>query len=341
MKYIKKVLFLALYLTCTVAMGAGKLHIYTWAEYVPPDLIKKFEQQHQVEVTVTNYRSNEQMLVKLKTEKSDFDIIMPAHYMVVILIKEGLLEKTNAGQMTNIKNVLPKYANQYWDPKQEYSVPYAWGLAAILVDTNKYKGEIDSYKVFFDPPDELKGKISMLDDMNDVINAGLFYLGLPRCNQNPEDLKKLSDLLTQAKPYWRTYSSDPFSTITSGDIIVSHGWNGTSIRAQEVMPSVHFIYPKEGYSAFVDLVAVPKGAPNLENAKLFQNFIMDTKNAAMITDYSKFGNMIKGSEQYLEKELRNKPGLNPPDNGKGMEFIPPCDQDVVNFYTKIWTKLRS
>ena len=41
----------------------------------------------------------------------------------------------------------------------------------------------------------------MLPDMNSTFNAGLRYLGLPRCDGNTANLKKLNDLLQNAKKY--------------------------------------------------------------------------------------------------------------------------------------------
>jgi len=141
---------------------------------------------------------------------------------------------------------------------------------------------VNSLKMMFDPPKELQGRINMLDDMNDVINAGLRYLGLPRCNSNPEDLKKVNALLQQAKPYWRTMSYDTITKTVSKDVDLSQVWNGAAMRARLQRPTMHFVFPKEGATKWMDNVAVLKGAANMDNAKLFQDFIMDPENAALI-----------------------------------------------------------
>ena len=56
------------------------------------------------------------------------------------------------------------------------------------------------------------------------------------------------------------------------------------------MPSAKFAFTKEGIEGFMDNVAVLKGAKNLENAKLFQNFVMDTENAALISEFAGYDN---------------------------------------------------
>ena len=57
---------LALASNAGVASAAGELNIYNWGNYTNPDLIKKFEQAHDVKVTLTDYDSNDTALAKVK-----------------------------------------------------------------------------------------------------------------------------------------------------------------------------------------------------------------------------------------------------------------------------------
>lgn len=321
------------------AWAEGKLNIYNWFDYMPQELIDKFSKAHDVEVTMDTYDSNEALLARLKAGVTGYDIGVPGDYMVAILIQEGFLEKVQPNKLENFKNVDPKWIDVYFDKGREYSVPYQWGTTSFMVDTAVYKGDIDSLGIIFDPPTELSGKINMLKDVNDVLNMGLRYLGHPRCNDNPEQLKELNALMQGSKKHWLSFNSDGAKEVlVSGDAAAGMNWNGFGMRARMEKPTLKYAYPKEGITAWMDNFVVFKGAPNQENAKKFLNFMMIPENAATLTNFARYTAGVKGTEPFLDDELKTAYEVNPPEN-VAMEFVPPCKDEVIRLYDRIWTNL--
>ena len=330
----------ALALGAGQAWAAGELHIYNWGNYTNPELIEIFEKAYDVKVTLDGYDSNETMLAKVKPGNSGYDVVVPGDYMIAIMIKEGLLLETNPNGMENFKNVEERWVDVYWDPGRKYSVPWQWGTTSFTVNTAVYDGDIDTLAILFDPPEVLRGRINMLNDMNDVINAGLRYLGYPRCNKDKDQLRDLAKLLQDAKPHWRTMAYGVIEKLTSGDVDVSQNWNGASMRARLQIDTLKYAYPKEGFTGWMDNVAVLADAPNPENAKLFLNFVMAPDNAALISNFARYANGIKGSETSMDAEMLDAPEIIMPAGAPSPDFVPPCDEQVVEFYNKIWTNLK-
>ena len=326
--------------TAGQAFAAGELHIYNWGNYTSPELVEKFEKAHDVKVTLDGYDSNETMLAKIKAGAAGYDIVVPGDYMVQIMIGEGLLAETNPSAMPNYKNVEARWKDVYWDSGRKYSVPWQWGTTSFGVNTAVYDGDIDTLAILFDPPEVLKGRINMLNDTNDVINAGLRYLGHPRCNKDKAQLKELSQLLLNAKQHWRTMDYSTIEKLTSGDVDVSQNWNGASMRARKQIPTLKYAYPREGFTGWMDNVAVLKDAPNMANAKLFQDFIMDPENAALISNFARYANGVVGSDKFMDPEMTAAPEIIMPADAPAPEFVPPCDKEVVDLYNKIWTNLK-
>ncbi|TIW51244.1 MAG: extracellular solute-binding protein, partial [Mesorhizobium sp.] len=182
---------LALLASTGGAFADGELNIYNWGNYTSPDVIKKFEQKYNVKVTITDYDSNDTALAKVRQGGTGFDIAVPSQTYVPIWIKEGLLLETDPGKMENFKNVAPEWANPEFDPGRKYSVPWAWGTIGVVVNTDAYKGPADSWGIIFNTPDELKGKVNVVPEMNDVMFAATKYLGGKQCSTDKELLKKV------------------------------------------------------------------------------------------------------------------------------------------------------
>jgi spermidine/putrescine transport system substrate-binding protein len=322
------------------ALAAGELHIYNWGNYTSPELIEKFEKAYDVEVTIDGYDSNETMLAKVKGGGTGYDIVVPGDYMAQVMIAEGLLAQTKPYEMENFKHVDARWKSVYWDPGRRYTVPWQWGSTSFSVNTAAFDGDIDTLAILFDPPDPLKGRINMLNDINDVMNAGLRYLGHPRCNTNREHLRELGQLLLSARRYWRGMDYRTTAWLKSGQVDASQIWNGMAMRARRELPSLKYAYPREGFTGWMDNVAVLKGAPNLENAKLFQNFIMDPENAALISNFARYANGIAGSEKFMDREIMEAPEIVIPADAPAPEFVPPCGKEVMDLYNEIWSGLK-
>ncbi len=110
---------------------AGELHIYNWTDYTSDEMVKKFEKETGIKVTIDTYDSNETALAKLKSGATGYDVMIISNDFVPIFVKEGLFQKVGAGQMVNFKHVDPRWQKRSWDPDAEYTVPWVWAPPPI------------------------------------------------------------------------------------------------------------------------------------------------------------------------------------------------------------------
>ncbi|MEI4262465.1 extracellular solute-binding protein [Roseovarius sp. D0-M9] len=322
------------------AWAEGELNIYNWGNYTNPELIEKFEEEFDVEVNLDGYDSNEILLAKVREGNTGYDIVVPSDSTAQIMIEQGLLAEVKPNEMENFSNMDPQWIDVYWDEGRNYTVPWQWGTTSFTVDTEVFDGDIDTLALMFEPPEELQGRINMLSDMPEVINAALRYRGYERCNSNTDELRDITELLTAAKEHWRTMDYATIEKLTSGDVDLSQTWNGAALRARDQRPTLEYAYPVEGFTGWMDNAAVLADAPNMENAKLFMNFIMEPENAALISDFAKYANGISGSEEFMDDQLKNAPEIVMPAGAPTPDFVKPCPQEVTDMYNRIWTRLK-
>jgi len=322
------------------AADAGVLHIYNWTDYTAPDLIKKFEKETGIKVTLDTYDSNETLLAKLKAGATGYDLVIVSNDFVKIFIDQHLIQKVDASSMPNFKNLEPRWQKRDWDPSADYTVPWQWGTTSFIYDTKVYPGPVDSFSTLFKPPAVFKGKIGMLGSPSEVINLALAYEGAKPCDSDPKLMKETLALLQAQKPFVKVYNSDAIDDrMISGETTMSMEWSGGAARVRARKPSVRYVYAKEGGVGWMDNLAVPVNAPDVDNAKKFMNFMMDPENAALETKFAQYQNAVPASAQYLPDSITKAPEFNPP-AGYKIAFSPGCDVKATKSFDRIWTLLR-
>lgn len=326
------------------AHAAGELFVYNWTNYIPPALFEKFEKETGIKVTLDTYDSNETLLAKLQAGGGGYDVIVPSDYMVATMIRDDLLEKVEPKSMANFGNVAPPFDKQWFDPERDYTVPYMWGTTGFSYDTSRVPGgKLDeSWKSFFEPPQELTGQVAALNDEVELWGAAAHYLGIDTCTESTEDAQKILAVLEAQKPFLAMYQSDgTIERMSAGEVIMHQQWNGAAHRTKLNKPTVVYVYPKEGIGFWQDNLAIPKGAPHLDNAKVFLDWMMKPENIAMVSNYTGYMNALKGTEPFLDQALRDDPAVVMPAEYQS-RLIPnkDCSAKSRELRNKVYTRLK-
>ncbi len=339
---MKKLLCTAALLASSPAFAGGELKIYHWFEYIPQELVDKFEAETGITVTIDTYDSNEAMLASLKAGKlGQYDVAVPGDFMVGIMAADGLLDSFTPAEMPNFGNIAPQWLDVPFDKGRTHSIPYQWGTTAFSVNRDVYPGDISSLGIIFNPPEALKGKINVLDSQNEVLVLGSLYLGIPQCSTDRAQLKALSDMLVNAKQNWASFGSDTAKDVlVSGDAAAGMIYNGFSAKARAEGANIEYSYPKEGNVLWMDNMVLLADAPNRDSAIKFMNFLLEPENAAAVTNYAAYTSGVVGVEPFLADAIKNSPENNPPPDATPGVFVQACDQETQQLYDAIWTILK-
>ena len=346
----KKLACVALVLTMVVGMltgckGSGsakngELNLFVWTEYVPDSVIEKFEQEYGIDVNVSTFSTNEDMLAKVKSEsEGTYDIVQPSDYMVESMIAQGLLEELDQDALTNLNNIGEQYLDPDYDPGNVYSIPYQGGVAAIGVNTSVIKEEITSYDDLFNP--DYADSLVVLDDYRATIGMTERSMGVSVNETDVDTLKEVSDKLLSLKDIIKVYDSDsPKSELISGECSLAYCWSAEIALAMEENPDIKIVYPSDGAFKFLDNWCISKGSKNYDNAMKFINFMCEPEVAEMVMEEFPYMNCnqtaIDETPDYANNEAKNVPA----DVYEAAERDQVLDNDTVAIYDKMWTQLK-
>jgi spermidine/putrescine transport system substrate-binding protein len=317
----------------------GQLFLANWTDYTPPELIDKFEEETGIAVTLDVYDSNETLLSKMQAGGAGYDLVVPSDYMVQIMIELDLLQPVDAMDLPNAGNLAEDFVDVYFDPGRRYSIPYLYGTTGYTYDTAVIDEELDSWAEFFDPPEAARGRMGILNDQFDVINAALRATGNEPCSADPEALAEAEQLLLDFKPHVEVINSDGvIERMASGEQVLHMQWNGAAQRSIDERDTLRYVYPAEGLTLWQDNFVVPADARNVENARTFMDFMLEPENAAIATNFAVYSNAVEGSEAFVDEALADSPSLVVPDEFADRPApVPPCSEEAITLFDRVWT----
>jgi spermidine/putrescine transport system substrate-binding protein len=316
------------------------LHVYNWADYTKPELIAQFEKENNCVVRVDTFDSNESMYAKIQAGASGYDLIFPSSYMVKLMVKNNMLQKLDLTALPNIKNVDPKILRMIADPAFTYSVPYMMCNAGIAYDGDKVKDFEPTWGMF--GREDLKGRMTMLNDMRETVGAALKFLGFSLNSTDDEELAKARDVVIGWKKNLAKFENEQYKNgIASGEFLLVHGYNGDVLQVMEEKTNIVYAVPREGCSISFDEMVIPKDAKQVELAHKFINFLHEPKIAAENSEFVCYLCPNAASYPLLGEDFTSNTSIFIPEELLAQcESIEDLGADQAK-YTKIWDAIKA
>ncbi|AEG33655.1 extracellular solute-binding protein family 1 [Thermus thermophilus SG0.5JP17-16] len=323
--------------------GAGTLYFLNWADYIPEELIQKFEAETGAKVVLDTFESPEAMLAKLKAgADQEFSLVVAPDYYVLQMARDDLIAPLDKGKLKNLANLDPFFLDPPYDPGLQYSVPYLWGTTGIAYREDLVTGPVDSYAVLFDPEAQV-GPFLLLDEMRETIGAALKYLGYSVNTTDPEALEKAKELLLAAKRRSVGFAGglEALNRILAGDAALSLAYSGDVLQARQEDKRLRYALAKEGGTLWTDAMVVLKRGPAQELAYRFIDFLLEPENAAALAEYTRYATPVAQAIPLLPEEMRNDPVVFPPEEMRAkLEYLKDLGPDIV-LYDQIWTEVKA
>ena len=321
-----------------------KLYVYTWANYTDDELLKGFKEKTGIEVVIDLFDSNEQMMAKIQAGGgSAYSIIFPSDYTVVEMVKQGMLTPLDKARIPALANLKPKWKSPIYDPSNAHSVPTVWGTTGLIYDPAKVGKTIEGWSYIWDNRKSLTRKITLIDDVREVVGATLRTLGYSYNTTKPEEIKKAYDKLVQIKPTIANFLTTGWEDqLSSGDVLVSMVYSQDAIALIKEKSNLKYIIPDTGTSVWTDTMVIPKTAPNPDAAYEWINYLTQPDIAAGLVDRLGTATPNQAAFDLLSPEIQKNELLFPLDAALAKsEGVTPIPEKLTKLYDQYWTKLTS
>jgi spermidine/putrescine transport system substrate-binding protein len=267
----------------------GELHIYNYADYLNPAVLKAFGKQEGVTVKVTTFDTLDEAFSKL-SNGLPADVIFSTPDQLSRLVGRKIIQPLNFEFLPNLeKNVWPELHSPCYDVGPRYSVPYTtyttgigWRNDKLDFDPSKLDQPWDA----FWKAGKYAGRVGVLDDNRETPGMAMMRRGVTDLNtEDPvllaravEDLKELSKL-TRVK-----ITIADYETLPAGRMWLHESWSGDLIGGvlsylpKGTKPDVlSYWYQPEGGPVFNDVITVSAKAAKPVIAHRFLNYLLDNK----------------------------------------------------------------
>ncbi len=328
------------------AFAADEMRLLIWSEYMPEDFLADFEKDTGIKTRVEYYESMEEMVAKLQAGgKNQYDVVVPSDYIIPAMVKLDLLKELDHSKLPNLKNLDKTFIDPAWDKGNKYTVAYQWGTLGLMYRKDKLKDFDGSWGCMFDPA-KREGAFIFIDSVREMLGVAQCAMGMDVNTTSKDDLKKLLDVMLEAKhsKYFAGFDvgTGGRSKVAAGTAVAAIVYNGDALRAVADNPDTcAFLNPKGGTIGWVDNMAVPVGAPSPDKAYAFINWVLEPKVGAKLSNWTQYATPNKAAYPYITPEDFKNPAIYP-DKAymPSIQFIKDLGNDN-KMYDQIWTMVKT
>ncbi len=318
---------------------SGELNLYTWDGMFPQEILRGFEEETGVRINFSHFDYDEDMLAKLEeTKGGDYDLVIADDYIIEVVIAEGLAQKLDTSRLENYANLNPVFMSQFYDPQNEYTVPYGAGIPLILYDPALTDVEIKGYGDLWNLA--LEDNVAITANYRVINGITLKSMGE---SMNTEDLaviQSAGDKLLQLAPNIRVINdSNTQDFLVSGEVAAAFLYSSQVSAALSARDDLEVVYPEEGLGFGIMAGFIPSQAPNADAAYAFIDYINRPENAAKCFEYIGYYCTNKAAEAHIAEAMQKLIVL--PESVTEGEIVQNISQEAEDLHAEIWNQFKA
>jgi spermidine/putrescine transport system substrate-binding protein len=289
-------------------LDTGKnINILVWGQVLDKEFLSDFEKQTGISVHMSYFENNEELFVKLQSSQNhDYDLIMPSDWAAQLMIQKGLIKKLDRSKIGVWDTLYSSLCNHYFDPNNDYTIPFYWSLFGLGVDTRYWGGVVpqSTWGLIFDERIMPK-RISSVEDPRALILISALYL-FGRIEQLTEyEIEQIKQLLLKQKSHVEIYTDSRSEYIlASGVVPIVVSLSGDLLKVMRRFEYIDFIIPQEGGFCIIDSFAIPAASKKDDLVYQFLNYLFQKDIVKKYVDKFDFFPAVKVEVEYDDRFIR-------------------------------------
>jgi spermidine/putrescine transport system substrate-binding protein len=298
--------------------GGGRVvNFYNWDTYIGPTTLADFQAATDVPVNMSLFATNDELFARLRAGNPGFDVIVPSNEFVTRMSQAQMIQELDRAQIPNFTNLLPEFQDAAFDPGRRFSVPYTWLVLGIGYNKAACAAKgvpvPNSWRYLFDSP-TFTQRMALLSESADLIRLCAKYQGIS-LNAIPEaNLTSIEQMLIRQKPHIKAFHEDDGQDLLAAgeiDIVLEYNGDMAQLMSAEGGDAFDFVVPQEGTLINSDCLCIPTGAPHVEDAHAFINYLLDGEAGKKITEEIQYPTPNAAVRDLMPDSYKNNPVIFP------------------------------
>lgn len=316
-----------------------ELNLYTWDGMFPQEVLDGFEEKTGIKINYSNFDYDEDMLAKLEeTKGGDYDFVIADDYILELINNEGLAQKLDTSRISNWENINPVFQGQFYDPQDEFTVPYGAGIPLIVYDPALVDADIKGYSDLWDA--SLEDNVALIANYRVINGITLKTMGESFNTNDLDKIQAAGDKLLELASNVRVINdSNTQDYLVSGEVAAAFLYTSQVFEALNAREDLKVVYPEEGLGFGIMAGFIPSDAPNADAAYAFIDYLLDPEVSAQCFAYIGYYCTNKAAEEYISDDMKEFIIL-PEDAAEG-EIIQNVSQEAEDLHSEIWNQFKN
>lgn len=308
---------LLILLLCAQAQAQEALRVLNWKNYIDPQVLADFAQQTGIRVDYQTFTAAEELDAALASA-TPYDVIVPSHFQLGRLIRNGQLRPLEMARLPNRQNIAPGLLAMLAgvESADRYALPYLWGVVGLAIDPQRaeasYGGPLpNSWSLLFSErqASRLRGcGLSMLDAPEETASLWFNYRGRNLPQYGPRQIERSLQPLLKIGPQLDALDNESYiKALGERRLCVAMAWAGHALTAAQRNPQLRFQVPEEGAVAFIDSLAIPANVGNPDLAYRFMDYLLQPEQAIRNARVTYFYSPLKPELQVHQDLATERP----------------------------------